>query len=145
MDWESHFKKLEAMYLSANINDWYKPTILIRKKFSEISIKVNPSFFHAANALHGSVYFKLLDDAAFFAANSVVHDVFVLTTQFNIHLLRPVNSGVITSKGSLLFSSLNMLTAKAELFDEKKRLLAHGSGQFAKSKILLSSIENYKN
>ena len=31
---------------------------------------VRPDFFHAAGAVHGSVYFKLLDDAAYFDALS---------------------------------------------------------------------------
>jgi acyl-coenzyme A thioesterase PaaI-like protein len=34
---------------------------------------------HSIHAVHGSVYFKALDDAAFFAVNSLVEDVFVLT------------------------------------------------------------------
>ena len=48
-----------------------------------------------------SPYFKLLDDAAFFAVHSIVTDVFVLTTSFNINLIRPVSSGVITAKGKV--------------------------------------------
>ncbi len=47
-----------------------------------------------------SVYFKALDDAAFFAANSVVEDVFVLTTNFNIQLLRTVTEGTLIATGS---------------------------------------------
>ena len=36
--------------------------------------------FHAAGAGHGTIYFKMLDDAAFYAANSMVEEQFVLTT-----------------------------------------------------------------
>ena len=39
---------------------------------------------HAAGAVHGSYYFKVLDDACYFAANSLVSDVFVLTVSFVI-------------------------------------------------------------
>jgi hypothetical protein len=35
---------------------------------------VRPDFFHAAHAVHGSVYFKALDDAAFFAVASLVQE-----------------------------------------------------------------------
>jgi len=144
MESNKHYKNLEAMYLSANINKWYKPSISVGKKNASISIEVDAKFFHAANALHGSVYFKLLDDAAFFAANSVVTDVFVLTTQFSIQLFRPVSSGIITAKGILLFESKNLFSAEAKLFDERNHLLATGTGQFVKSKIQLNDLESYK-
>jgi acyl-coenzyme A thioesterase PaaI-like protein len=45
------------------------------------------------------LYFKLLDDAAFFAVNSVVRDVFVLTVSFNIYLTRPVSAGELKASG----------------------------------------------
>ncbi len=68
----AHFEKLEAMYLSAPNNAYYQPTIHITEGKAEVSIAVRPDFFHAANAVHGSVYFKLMDDASFFAANSLI-------------------------------------------------------------------------
>jgi len=76
---QTHFKKLERMYLSAPINkEIYKGiTIDISNEKAELSFKISQPFFHAANAIHGSVYFKMLDDAAFFAVNSIVEDVFV--------------------------------------------------------------------
>lgn len=136
----NHYRKLERMYLHANVNkEIYQST---RCKFSngkaEISMDISPKFFHALEAVHGSVYFKLLDDVCFFAANSVVEDAFVLTTSFNINLLRPVSSGRITAKGKLDFQSSNLFVANGELYDENERLIAKGNGQFVKSKIELS-------
>jgi acyl-coenzyme A thioesterase PaaI-like protein len=49
----------------------------------------------------GSVYFKMLDDAAFFAVNSIVEDVFVYTVSLNVQLLRPVASGTHPFSGHL--------------------------------------------
>src|SRR4030095_6946314 len=102
---QTHFKKLERMYLSAPINnEIYKGiTIDISHEKAELSFKIGQTFFHAANAIHGSVYFKMLDDAAFFAVNSIVENVFVYTVSFNTQLLRPVSSGVIRSVGELKF------------------------------------------
>ena len=64
-----HYRKLERMYLSAPVNDIvYKGiTIEISDGKAELSLQIDPKFFHAANAIHGSVYFKMLDDAAFIA------------------------------------------------------------------------------
>ena len=68
----THHKKLERMYLSAPIHkDLYKGiSIHVANEQAEIALLVEPKFFHAAHAIHGSVYFKMLDDAAFFAVNS---------------------------------------------------------------------------
>ena len=48
---------------------------------------------HTAGSLHGSCYFKLLDDAAFFASQARVRDFFVLTSAFNTVFMRPVVPG----------------------------------------------------
>jgi len=62
-----HYQKLENMYLAAPINNFYNPTINVEECNSEIILTIKEDFFHSANAVHGSVYFKMLDDAAFFA------------------------------------------------------------------------------
>ena len=72
------------MYLSAPINKYYSPSIDISEGQALIGISVRDDFFHAADAIHGSIYFKALDDAAYFAVKSVVQDYFVLTVSFNI-------------------------------------------------------------
>ena len=61
-----HHRKLEAMYLGGPINAFYRPTIAVSDGEAVIEMDVRPEFWHAASAMHGSVYFKLLDDAAFF-------------------------------------------------------------------------------
>ena len=132
------------MYLTAAaINDYFKPEITIGDGEAEIRIEVDPKFFHAAGAVHGSVYFKALDDAAFFAANSVVEDVFVLTTSFNIHLLRPISEGTLISKGTLVSATRSLLIADAELKDERGRLIGRGTGSFMRSKMLLKDVDGY--
>ena len=89
VDLETHYRALESMYLSAPLNAFYQPSIRVWDAGAEISIQVVEKFFHSGGAMHGSVYFKMLDDAAFFAANSVENQYFVLTADFRIDLLRP--------------------------------------------------------
>jgi uncharacterized protein (TIGR00369 family) len=117
---EIHFRKLERMYLSAPVNNqlYNGITITISDQKAELTLKIDKKFFHAANAIHGSVYFKMLDDAAFFAVNSIVKDVFVYTVSFNVQLLRPVSSGIIKSIGELKFKSSNLFIADSTLLDE---------------------------
>jgi uncharacterized protein (TIGR00369 family) len=141
---KEHFKKLENMYLAAPINKFYNPTIAIEECQSEISVEVKEDFFHAANAVHGSVYFKMLDDAAFFAVSSIVEDVFVLTGTFETKLLRPITDGKIVAKGIIASNWGNKFEAEAELFNEKGKLVATGKGTFIRSKTLLTSIDSFK-
>ena len=143
---EIHFRKLERMYLSAPVNNhlYNGITITISDQKAELTLKIEEKFFHAANAIHGSVYFKMLDDAAFFAVNSIVKDVFVYTVSFNIQLLRPVSSGLLTSTGELKFKSSNLFIADSILLDENNKLVGRGSGNFMKSKIELTQEIGYK-
>jgi len=143
---ELHYRKLERMYLSAPINvQLYNGiTINVSNEKAELSLKVESKFFHAANAIHGSVYFKMLDDAAFFAVNSIVRDAFVYTVSINTQLLRPVSSGIIKSVGEIKFKSTNLFIADSVLYDEKGKLVGRASGNFMKSKIALTEEIGYK-
>lgn len=145
-DATDHFQKLERMYLSAAVNKeiYSGIEIHISGEKAIISLEVDSKFFHAANAIHGSVYFKLLDDAAFFAVNSVVPDVFVYTVQFTVQLLRPVSAGVIKSTGELKFKSTNLFIADSTLVDENNKLIGRGTGSFMKSRIELRENIGYK-
>jgi len=140
-----HYRKLEKMYLTANSQQHYDTmTIDIREDKTTLTLKVDPKYFHALDAVHGSVYFKLLDDASFFAVNSQVNDVFVLTTNFSIQLLRPVNSGLLTAIGKARFTSRNHFVGDAELYNEEGNLIAYGTGNFSRSKVALTEEIGYK-
>ena len=141
-----HFEKLRNMYLNANFNtQLYESTeCKIEEEQATISLTISDKYFHALGAIHGSVYFKLLDDSAFFAVNSILTDVFVLTTSFNINIIRPVNSGKITAIGKVRYKSKHLFVAESSLFNEEGKEIAFGTGNFAKSKITLSPEIGYK-
>jgi uncharacterized protein (TIGR00369 family) len=142
MSRDDHFQKLERMYLAAPINFFYQPRISISEGHAEIQVKVKPKYFHAAGALHGSVYFKLLDDAAFFAANSLVDDAFLLTVSFNLYLNRQVTEGNLLAAGQVVSRSTKHLVAEAVLTVDDKEV-ARGSGSFLPSRIKLEDIDSY--
>ena len=99
---EEHYRRLERMYKSAPTNAYYEPEMEVSEGQAVITIHVQEKFFHAAGAVHGATYFKALDDAAFFAVNSIMEDVFPLTVSFNIYLVRPVTEGVLRSIGRVV-------------------------------------------
>jgi uncharacterized protein (TIGR00369 family) len=141
---DEHFRKLERMYLGAPINRFYEPVIRISEGRAEITMPMKPDFFHAANAVHGSVYFKALDDSAFFAANSLVSDVFVLTVTYTVYLTRPITDGEMRASGRVVHRSKSLIIADAELMDSSDRQIARGSGTFMRSQIALSPAIGYE-
>ena len=134
-----HYRKLERMYASAPINQYFAPNLVVGHRTAEVHITVRPDFHHSAGAMHGVVYFKALDDATFFAANSILDEHFVLTAQFQIEFLRPVSSGTVRAVAHVTETSERRITAIGELFDEDGTLVGRGTGQFAPSRIRLGA------
>jgi uncharacterized protein (TIGR00369 family) len=141
---EEHYRKLERMYVSGPVNAYYAPRLQVSKGSAEVVIHVRPDFFHAAGAVHGSVYFKAMDDAAFFAVNSLVKDVFVLTVAFNIYLTRPISEGEMKATGRVVHRSRRLFLAEAELVDANGREIGRGNGTFMRSALPLSPKLGYK-
>jgi uncharacterized protein (TIGR00369 family) len=144
MEPTTHFRKLEHLYHVAPISQWYGVSIRIGDGRAEVRVHVRPEFLHAAQAVHGSVYFRMLDDAAFFAANSRVHDVLLLTVSFTAQFTNPVGAGELTAKGSVVHEGGRLFLAESELRDQTGRLLAKGTGTFARSRIALDEQVGYR-
>lgn len=144
MNKDKHFMALEKMYLAAPINNFYKPRIDVSEGQSEIEIELNENYYHAAGAVHGSVYFKMLDDAAFFAANSLEREVFVLTTSFTIYLTRPISSGSMRAVGKVVNSTKSQFIAESVGYNSEGKEIARGSGIFVRGKFKLAEALGYK-
>jgi uncharacterized protein (TIGR00369 family) len=141
---EEHYRKLERMYASAPLNEYYKPTMHISDGRAEVTVAVRRELFHAANAVHGALYFKCLDDACFFAVNSLVDDVFVLTVSFNLYLTRPISAGEMRATGRVVYRSRQLFVAEAELVDQDGQEIGRGSGTFMRSSTPLSPDIGYR-
>ncbi len=141
---DDHFRRLERMYLAAPVNELYAPAIEVTGGAATIRFEVDPGHFHAAGALHGSVYFKGLDDAAYFAVSSVVRDVFVLTASFTVYLTRPVTGGELRAEGRVTSRSKNLYVAESVLYVEPDQQVARGSGTFMRSQLPLSEELKYR-
>jgi uncharacterized protein (TIGR00369 family) len=143
MNKDKHYIALERMYLAAPINEFYNPKIDVTDAVATIEIDLSEKYFHAAGAVHGSVYFKMLDDAAFFAANSLEKEVFVLTTSFTTYLTRPVSSGVIKSVGKVVNQNRSQFIAESIAYNSDGQEIARGSGIFVRGKLLLADAMGY--
>ena len=138
-----HFRALENMYQAAPINEFYQPTMTVSEGAAVIEIDVKPELFHAAHAVHGSSYFKMLDDAAFFAANSLEPDVFVLTTSFTTYITRPISEGKMIAKGKVVNQNKSQFIAEAVVYDAQGNEIGRGNGIFVRSKMRLVDAMGY--
>ena len=140
---DPHFAALEKMYLAAPINAFYRPCIEVSDSEATIELEVSSKLFHAADAVHGSVYFKMLDDAAFFAANSLEREVLVLTTSFTTYLTRPISSGTLRSVGRVVNRNKSQFIAEAIAYDSEGHEVGRGSGIFVRGKSPLRGTRGY--
>jgi uncharacterized protein (TIGR00369 family) len=142
---EGHYRALEALYASAPINRLFPSRLEIAGEGrARIRFTVDEQVYHAAGAAHGTIYFKMLDDAAFYAANSMVSDRFLLTTGFTLHFTRPVRSGEVIAEGRWVSGRRRVFIAEAHLIDEEGEEIGRGTGTFMRSHIALSGLPGYR-
>ena len=141
---DAHLKGLERLYARAPVNQLFSSSLSLPERGrAEIRFEVTEAMFHAAGAAHGTIYFKMLDDAAFYAANSMVDDQFVLTTQFNLFLTSPVKAGPLLAVGQWVSGQRRVLIAESRLLDPDGEEVARGQGTFMRSRILLKDLPGY--
>jgi len=138
-----HFRSLENMYAAAPINQIYNPIMTVSEGAAQIEIELSEKFHHSGGGVHGSVYFKMLDDAAFFASNSYEKEVFVLTTSFTTYLTRPVSKGKLTAVGKVVNKNKTQFIAEAVVYDSDGNEIGRGNGVFVRSKLPLNQAAGY--
>ena len=142
---ELHYRALERLYTSAPINDLFNSQLeILGEGKSRITFEVTEASFHAAGAAHGTIYFKMLDDAAFYAANTRATDRFLLTTSFNLHFTKPVKNGKVTAEGVWVSGKRRVFVAESRLIDAEGDEVGRGTGTFMRSRIALSSLPGYQ-
>jgi uncharacterized protein (TIGR00369 family) len=142
---EAHLRALEALYAAAPINRMFESRITLPEAGkSEIRFTVGGETFHAAGAAHGTLYFKMLDDAAFYAANGLVSDRFLLTTAFNLHFTKPLKDGEARAEGRWISGKRRVFVAEARIVDSTGEECARGTGTFLRSHIALAGLAGYR-
>ncbi len=141
----AHFRALESLYRAAPINRLFPSVLTITEEgHAAIAFDIGADTYHAGGAVHGTAYFKMLDDAAFYAANSLVTDRFLLTTAFNLFFTRPLREGPVTAEGRWVSGRRRVFVAEARLVDASGEEAARGTGTFMRSQIALSTLPGYR-
>lgn len=141
---DQHYRALERLYDAAPVNALFASRLgIVGEGRARLTFTVDASVYHAAGAAHGTIYFKMLDDAAFYAANTLVTDRFLLTTSFNLHFTKPVREGEVTAEGRWVSGRRRVLVAESRLVDAEGEEIGRGTGTFMRSRIALSSLAGY--
>ena len=139
-----HWRALEGLYASAPVNALFTSSLeILAEGQARVTFTVDPACHHAAGAAHGTIYFKMLDDAAFYAANTMVSDRFLLTTAFNLHFTKPIRSGQVIAEGRWISGRRRVLVAESRLIDAEGEEIGRGTGSFMRSHIPLSGLAGY--
>jgi len=141
---EEHWRRLRGVFHASPTNADGRTEIEIAGGRATLTLDADESLFHAGGAVHGAHIFKLLDDAAFFAASSVVRDFFVLTVGFQTNFMRPAGAGGLRAEGRLVRASRRVLWAESKVFSPAGALVATGSGTFLPSEIALDPSMGYR-
>ena len=140
----AHFRALESLYRAAPINRLFESRLeIVEPGFARIRFRVEQGVFHAGGAAHGTLYFKMMDDAAFYACNSLVTDRFLLTTAFNLLFTRPLKGGEAVAEGRWASGRRRVFVGEARLVDCDGEEAGRGTGTFMRSRIPLASLPGY--
>ena len=140
----AHLRSLESLYRRAPVNGLFVSSLEIPEQgLARIRFDVDEAVFHAAGAAHGTIYFKMIDDAAFYACNSMVTDRFLLTTAFNLNFTRPLRGGPVLAEGRWVSGKRRVFVGEARLIDGDGEEAARGTGTFMRSHIPLAGLPGY--
>jgi uncharacterized protein (TIGR00369 family) len=140
---ETHHRRLENAYHAAVIHERIPMRLEVRDGAARVHFTATTDFHHAARSTHGSLCFKMLDDAAFFAVASREAERFWPTARFEVEFLRPVGTGPLVAEGRIVEMDRRRAEAAAEVRDEDGTVVARGSGTFARGRARWADADSY--
>jgi len=138
-----HFKNLKKMYSRAKVNSHFTQQLDISPQEAVVTIKVDESYFHSGGALHGAIYFKAMDDAAYFAASAFEMDYFLVTNSFTTYITRPVSKGHLRAVGRVVNKTRSQFIVEAICYNEDNKEVARANGIMMRSQMRLADVADY--
>tara|TARA_R110001592_G_scaffold39371_1_gene129642 strand:+ start:6152 stop:6586 length:435 start_codon:yes stop_codon:yes gene_type:complete len=129
-----HYRRLERLFDSAPLNQgiFAGSELSVSDREATLELTIGSQYFHAADAMHGAIYFKLLDDSAYFASASVEKTFFLLTKSYTIHFRRPVFEDRLKAIGKVVSVNEKEIISSSEIYNQEGKLVAHGEGVFVR-------------
>lgn len=140
-DRQELWARLSKLLPFAPINKLYQPhNLQVGRGTASLEMPVLPQFFNGGMTVHGSVFFKGLDETAWFAANSLASEFAFATTSFSTYLLRLVRKGNLQVKAHVVSATKNLVVVDAEMFNDGDAVVAKGTGTFQPTSIPITTL-----
>lgn len=131
-----HFAALERAYHDAPSCP-PGATLKISEGKAQLSLQVQPAQLHWSGAADPGVLLTLLHDALFYAGQSLVWDVRLLSVTFAAELMDSVALEEVAAIGRVYSVDQSLITAEARLYNAQERQVAHGSAKLSRSNLPL--------
>ncbi|MGV9881605.1 PaaI family thioesterase [Streptomyces sp. NPDC003006] len=141
----THFEKLTRCCMSCKISRFLSKTIEIEEAgVARVAIPFHGDLTQNADFLHAAMMFEVGDTAGFVAANSMEETFSVLTVDYHINLIRPVQKEGIYAVGKVVTAGKTIYVARSDIYSDSGKLVAAGQGTYTVSKIPLTDLEGYE-
>ncbi len=125
-------KQLIELFHSAPIAKYFGMRLSYNEAANAIfTLLYNPNLNHALGGIHGGVYMTMLDNAGWFTS-AAAHDdnIWVATSEMQVHLLEPARECTLTSIGSFIKKGKRQDICEMKLFDDHQKMIGHATGTF---------------
>lgn len=132
-----HFRQLEHMYATNRSLRHEMTDVTVSMGRAEMSARMNsdPLRLHAITS--HTHYHDVLIDTATLAAGSLVADYGVAAERFDMQVVQPGYSGLVTASARVTLAQPPRYRVAVQLISEEGHVLAQGAGVFAPSTIEL--------
>ena len=121
-------------YLKHPMHHNLNMNVELGNKSATIQLTIHDSIINLVGIVHGAIYFKLIDDACFFAALSAKKSNFVATSNMTIHYLTPASEGVLIAHAKMITKQGRKYLCECDIKDKEGTIYAYGSGSFVEPK-----------
>jgi uncharacterized protein (TIGR00369 family) len=141
----SHIEKLTRCCMRASISQFLKAQIVVEKPgVARVSAAFHRELTQNSDFLHGAILFQVADTAGFVAANSLEETYSVLTADYHINFMRPVQGEGVYAIGEVIHGGKTLMVVRSLVYTESGKLVASGQGTYLVTKILLRDVPGYE-
>jgi uncharacterized protein (TIGR00369 family) len=130
--------------MNCRISRFLDKTITIEKAgVARVAVPYHADLTQNADFVHAAVLFEVGDTAGFMAANSLEETYSVLTVDYHINLMRPVQREGVYATSEVVSAGKTIYVARSDIYTDSGKLVAAGQGTYMVSKILLTDLDGY--
>jgi len=131
---ETHCERLERVYHAAGTNRLTPASMTISEGATRLEMPSCEDYLQAVGELHGMLYFKVLDETSFYAANSLVDDVFLTTASMHVQFLAALEHGPLFARAEVVHAGRSSFVVDATAADHEGNVLARSTGTFVRTR-----------